>query len=256
MANLVGAVAIMLALRFPWPALALRAGFAVGLNVLVYLNNDYLDVYRDLAEGRAPRKTAFLAEHRRVAVWAQLGLVAALTAIALAFAVGLLVPMGVGAGLACLYSARLKTVPYADVLAMAVAGAAAALVAVPLHRPIGWALAVQLGLFSAVFQTIQAIRDRDVDARAGVRTTAVALGSRRSLLLARMLMVISAAYCIAALHRYVGWLIIAAALVPWSDGDTERYWTRVRVVMGVSWVLVLGEVFRRGETFGLLLTSH
>ena len=38
MANLVAAVAVMLALRLPWPEVAARSAFALLLNLLVYLN--------------------------------------------------------------------------------------------------------------------------------------------------------------------------------------------------------------------------
>ena len=46
-------------------------------------------------------------------------------------------------------------------------------------------MALQLGLFSGVFETIQVLRDADEVAEEGVRTTAVALGKPRTLMLAR-----------------------------------------------------------------------
>ena len=44
MANLAGAVSVMLALRLPVSDVVLRTGFALLLNVLAYLTNDYYDL--------------------------------------------------------------------------------------------------------------------------------------------------------------------------------------------------------------------
>ena len=48
MANLAGAVSIMLVLGLPGPEMGVRVLFATLLNVLVYLNNDYCVVEFDL----------------------------------------------------------------------------------------------------------------------------------------------------------------------------------------------------------------
>ena len=44
MANLAAAVAIALALKLPLVDIVVRAAFAFALNIVVYLNNDYIDV--------------------------------------------------------------------------------------------------------------------------------------------------------------------------------------------------------------------
>ena len=56
------------------------------------------------------------------------------------------------------------------------------------NSALGVCMALQLGLFSGVFETIQVMRDADEDAAGGVRTTAVVLGKARTLRLARGLM--------------------------------------------------------------------
>ena len=66
MANLAGAVSIMLALRLPFGDVAWRTLFALLLNVFVYLNNDYLDVAADArASHKDQSKVSFLQQHMR-----------------------------------------------------------------------------------------------------------------------------------------------------------------------------------------------
>src|SRR5437899_3138048 len=71
MANLVAVVAILVALRRPIDDTVVRTGFAVLLNLLAYLTNDYCDLEHDLATGREREKTLFLYEHRSAALWVQ-----------------------------------------------------------------------------------------------------------------------------------------------------------------------------------------
>jgi 4-hydroxybenzoate polyprenyltransferase len=254
MANLVGAIAIMVALRLPWSEVAGRTGFAALLNLVVYLNNDYCDIEQDLASGRASAKTRFLSEHRRTAVVVQVALGLVLAALAVGFRPGLLVAGLLGGGICWAYSARLKRMPFADIGAMAAWGLGMTLVAVPLDDPLGWALVVELGLFSAVFETIQVIRDHDDDRARGVTTTAVHLGPSRTLVLARAFMVVAALYGLAVLHRYFALLELAAPLVPFTPRDPGRYWTRVRLVLGLAWLGILGAAFVHGESWGWVVS--
>lgn len=251
MANMGGALVIMLALRLPPSEVAVRLGFASLLNLLVYLNNDHLDLDADLrSPSRDDPNTRFLAAHRGASVAAQLGLVGALVAVALAWDVGLLVPLVVGGGVCWLYSARLKHVPCADIPAMAVWGAAMLTVAFPPEHAAGWALALLLGLDSAVFETIQVIRDHDADARTGVRTTAVALGVPRTLLLARVLLVVGAVYAALLVHPLAAVPPVLAVTLPL--GRPDRYWNRIRLLLGLAFLAAAGWVYVHGATAGLL----
>ncbi len=252
MANMVAAVAIMLALRLPVHDLAVRTGYALLLNLLAYLTNDYYDIEHDLAGARDLEKTRFLAGHRREALGAQLGLAALLGVIGALTYPGLLVAAVGGAGICWAYSARLKHTPYADVIAMTLWGVAMPLVAVPLDSRLGWALVLQLGLFSACFELIQVMRDHDDDRVRGIQTTAVRLGSARTLLLARVMMLIGAAYAILVLHRWFGLLLLAAPLIP-VGGDVSRYWNRIRMTLGVVWLATLVWVFFTRSSAGWLL---
>lgn len=256
MANLAGAISVMVALRLGAADLAVRTGFALLLNLLAYLTNDYCDLDRDLRSGRAQEKTRFLAEHRRAALWAQWALAALLSAIALLYSPGLLVALVLGAGLCWLYSAKVKRVPFADVLAMAVCGGAMALVAVPLDRELGWLLVVQLGLFSGAFELIQVLRDRQEDAESGVVTTAVKLGEARTLLLLRLWMGLSAAFATLTLHRFVGPVLALALLLPYGQSGAKTYWNRVRVVFGLAWLAIIVAMVLSGRGHGLWLGSE
>lgn len=254
MANMGGALVIMLALRAPPAELAVRLGFAFLLNLLVYLNNDDLDLEADLRAGRDDAKTRYLRDHRRAARLAQIALALALVAVALAWDRGLLLPLVLGGGVCWLYSARLKHVPFADIPAMAVWGAAMLTVAFPPAHPLGWALALLLGLDSAVFETIQVIRDHDADARTGVRTTAVALGVPRTLLLARLLLVAGAVFAALVVHPLAALPPLLATLL--RLGSPDRYWNQVRLLLGVAFLLSALYVHLYGATAGALVRCN
>jgi len=244
MANLVAAIAIMLALSLPGPELAARVIFGALLNLLVYLNNDWMDLSDDLrAPARDAGKTRFLAAHPRAAVNAQLGLLGLLVGFALVWRGGLWFPLAVGGGVCVLYSAALKRRPFVDVLAMMVWGMAMPAVAVPPGTPVGWLLLGQLALFSGVFETIQVLRDRDTDARRGVRTTAVVLGRERTELLARGMMVLGAAYAGTCFHPLLAALPLVAAALPIPARDVQRYWNRVRMLLGPTLLLECALVY-------------
>lgn len=253
MANLAGAVSVMVALRLPVSDMLVRTLFALVLNLLAYLTNDYCDVERDLRAGRAEEKTRFLAEHRGAALGVQIGLAVLLAGIALAWSPGLLLAAVLGEGLCYLYSAKLKRVAFADVLVMAVCGGAMALVAVPLDRTLGLLLVTELGLFSGAFELIQVLRDREEDEANGVVTTAVRLGERTTLALLRAWMILTAAFATLVLQRFAGPLLALAVLVPYGPSGAKTYWNRVRVVFGVVWLGIVASATWAGRSEGLLV---
>lgn len=253
MANLGGAVSVMLALGLALPELAYRTAFALLLNLLAYLTNDYCDIDRDLATGRADAKTRFLAAHRRAALHAQIGLAAVLAVAALVTRPGLLVALVLGEGLCLWYSAHLKRVAFADLVAMAVCGGAMALVAVPLDRLLGLVLVIELGLFSGAFELIQVLRDRSEDAAAGTRTTAVVLGERGTLWLLRGTILLAAGFATLALHRFLGPLLLLAALLPYRAGEARSHWNRLRLVFGLVWLGIVVTTVLDTRTHGLWL---
>lgn len=251
MANLAAAVSLSLALRLSMSEVVVRGAFALLLNLLVYLNNDYHDVVQDLSAGRDDAKTRFLSQHQDAALGAQVGLAALLIAIALAWDPSLLVAGALGGGICLAYSARLKRHPYVDVLAMTLWGAAMPLVGVPLTSAEGLLLVVELALFSTVFELIQVRRDHDHDLSHGLRTTAVALGPEATLLAARVAMALAAIYATVALNRWLGPALLVAALLP-TRVDPVRHWNRVRLIFGLVWLGVLASVWHRGQLSGLL----
>jgi len=246
MANLAGAVAIMVVLRLPLGEAAVRTLFALVLNALVYLNNDYLDVDLDAqTPDKDRKKVLFLQAHKPQALALQWVLFGALMLIATA-APGLWLALLLGAGVCVAYSKWLKHVPGLDILAMGVWGFAMPLCGSPLERSLGLLLALQLGLMSAVFETIQVIRDYEADRAAGVRTTAVALGVGPTLWLARALMLASALYAAFVLHPVAGAIAAAALLVPMRPGAVDTYWTRIKLISGVAWLCICALTFLSG----------
>lgn len=255
MANMASAVAIAIALALPWGDVAYRAFFAFVLNALVYLNNDYTDVDIDLQSAdKDAVKTRFLANHLKEALWAQWVLVAVLVAMAIGRDIGLFVPMAVGGGICIWYSAQLKHRPLWDLVAMVIWGVFMPLCGSPLNQWLGFALAVQLGLFSGVFETIQVVRDADEDAAAGVRTTGVVLGAARALWLARGFMVAATLYALLFMHPIAAAVSAVALVVPSSKQLVERYWTRVKLIYGVAFLLMCVFAYFNGHSSGLLLS--
>ena len=254
MANLAGAVAIMLVLRLPLDDLLLRGLCAGLLNVLVYLNNDYMDVALDVRSAhRDHDKTSYLHEHMGAARAAQLMLALLLLGLGAVGGAGLLIALCAGGGACFAYSAYLKRRPYVDVAAMTFWGLAMPAVAFPLDSALGWALALQLGLFSSAFESIQVIRDEAHDRELGLTTTGVALGPRRTLLLARSLLVVCALYAAAVLLPLAGLLMALAPLLPLRHGDTVAYWNRIKAICGLAWLAICTRAYLLQASSGILL---
>jgi 4-hydroxybenzoate polyprenyltransferase len=254
MANLAAAAAIMTALRLPARELVVRFAFGVLLNVLAYLTNDYCDIEVDLASpDKDHEKASFLSAHRREALFLQVGIAAVLFVWGLYWDLSLLLSLAFGAGICWVYSAWFKRVALLDIVSMAFWGMAMPLCAVPMHQSVGWLLLVQLGLFSTCFETMQVVRDRRADAAIGLRSTAVVIGERASLVLARVLMAASGIYAILVLDRYVGMIVFGAAFLPLSERNAERSWDHVRWVFGVAWLGLIASIVVRSSTFGWIV---
>ena len=254
MANLAGAAAVAIAVGLPAAEIAGRLGFGALLNLLVYLNNDYLDLDADLqSTTRDPAITRFLGAHRGPAIAAQFSLLALLLAIALLWRPALLLPLVVGGGLCLAYSARLKRIAGFDVVAMILWGVAMTLVGAPLENPLAWTLVIQLGLFSGVFESIQVLRDRPEDLLAQVRTTAVALGEVGTARLIRIMLLVSAAYGSLVVHPAAGLLPLLALTLPIERTSMPAYWTRIRLLLGLAFLAEITWVALYGGTAGLWL---
>lgn len=267
MANMAGAMSIALALTFSpalgasftdlhrWGDVIVRGIFVFILNALVYLNNDYLDVEIDLESADKDNANArFLAANMGAALGAQIVLAAVLVVIAVVFDLGLLIPLIGGGGICWWYSAKLKHMPAMDIIAMIIWGITMPMAGTPITNVLGVAMTLMLGLFSGVFETIQVMRDADEDAAEGVRTTGVVLGKKRSLMLARVLMVAVSTYALLFMHPIAAAISAAALFLPFIEENVERYWTRVKLVYGVAWLMICAWVWWHGESSGLLMS--
>ena len=253
MANLAGAGSIAVALHLPILDIIVRTAYAFVLNALVYLNNDYIDIQIDLASAdKDAEKSHYLAEHKRAALLAQWTLVAALALVAAVYDPGLFVPLVAGGGICFWYSAKLKHTPFFDIFAMIVWGVTMPLCGSPVTNSVGLLMALQLGLFSGVFETIQVMRDADEDAAEGVRTTGVVLGKARSLVLARVQMLGCSLYALLIMQPWAAIISLGALIIPFTTDNIERYWTRVKLVYGVTWLGICAYVFLRSELAGML----
>jgi 4-hydroxybenzoate polyprenyltransferase len=253
MANMAGAISIALALRLSPAEFIVRAGFVFVLNALVYLNNDYVDVAIDLKSAdKDASKARYLADHMGAALGAQLFLVVLLAVVAVVWDLGLLVPLIGGGGICWWYSAKLKHMPFMDIVAMIIWGVTMPLCGSPVTNLLGLMMTLMLGLFSGVFESIQVMRDADEDAEEGVRTTGVVLGKQRTLLLARGLMTLCTVYAALYMHPIAAVISAVALFVPFIESNIEKYWTRVKLVYGVAWLVICAWVWFHGESSGLL----
>jgi 4-hydroxybenzoate polyprenyltransferase len=257
MANMAAAGSMAVALHLDVLDVIVRVVFAFLLNALVYLNNDYIDVAIDLQSGgKDNAKSRYLAANMKAALWAQLMMLGVLAVVAYFWDPGLLVPLIAGGGICWWYSAKLKHSPPWDIVAMMIWGVTMPLVGSPATSLLGWALALQLGFFSGVFETIQVMRDADEDAKEGVRTTGVVLGTHKAGLLARALMVLSTIYAALVLHPIAAGITLVALFIPCRDDRIEQYWTRVKLVYGIAWLMLCAWVFFEQQSVGLLWQVH
>jgi len=252
MANLFAALSIMIALHNEILDAGVRLLYAFFLNVLVYLINDYYDVDIDIqAESRDRAQVTFLKDHRPQARSLIVFLTLVLALWAAVYYRGLLLPLLGGAGICWLYSARLKRLPFLDVVAMIFWGGIMPATGILLDSRSGWLLVLQLALFSSCFETIQTLRDRESDARAGMTTTAVFLGERRTRLLLRFLFFTNALYGALVLHRIFGLFLFVAILLPIKAEGMNEYWNRVRLIFGLVWLATLVHFYLYDSPAGL-----
>jgi 4-hydroxybenzoate polyprenyltransferase len=254
MFNLAGAGSIAVALHLPVLDIAARTAFCFVANALVYLNNDYIDLQIDLnSADKDASKARFLADNKRAALFAQFILLGLLVVAALLYDPGLLVPLIAGVGICVWYSASLKRKPFVDIIAMMIWGVAMPLCGSPVSSELGWLMALQLGLFSGVFETIQVMRDADADAaEAGVNTTGVYLGTARTLWLARALMLLCVVYALLVLQPWAAAVLLIALLLPFTAARIEQYWNRVKLTYVVAWLIIFAWIFFRQQRAGLL----
>ena len=254
MANLASSLSIMLALRLDWFDTAMRFLFAIAGNAAVYLVNDIFDVAADHAsQTKDTCKAAFLKAHQRDAWRATWIPLTVMTAIGVAWNRELLIVMlAIGAALFA-YSARLKRIAYLDLPTVFVCGVVGSTLAFPLDRAIGWCLAGLLGCFVMCFQTVQMVRDHDEDSDFGTRTTAVALGTRSTIALQRVLLVIAALYTALLVHRWIGTAMLLTVLLPFQAKEAGAHWNRIRLALGFAWLAIIGWVLWKGSLDGILV---
>lgn len=249
--NLVTSITLAIALGLaPWD-IGYRLAFGAGLNIWVYLVNDCFDVEVDLrAPGRDHSRARFLFENLRVGWAVSTGLALVLAAFAFAHSLGLLLALVSTVVVIVAYSGWLKRLPVVDILSMAAWGLTMALVGFPLDSAAGWRFASLLVFLCMVTEAVQVLRDEPSDKPSGVRTTAVVFGPRATAWVARLLMVASAAYASLFLHRFVGPVLLLGVLVPLKVERATRSWDALRLLFGLSWLVLLGLYYFSGELKG------
>jgi len=253
MANLASSLTVMVVMRLGWQDIVMRFGFAMALNVLVYLLNDIFDVRADHASGTRDRdKIAFLQNNMKFG-WAAasipLGVMIGLGAM---WNHELLWVLCVAGGSCLAYSARLKRLAFLDLATIFVCATAGSMLAFPLDRALGWCLAGLLGCFAMCFQVVQMVRDHDEDASFGTRTTAVVLGPQTMMRLQRVLLVLTAVYASLLVHRWVGVVLLLTVLLPFRAKEADRYWNHLRLTLGVAWLAIVVFIGWTGMSYGWL----
>ncbi len=239
-ANLATSMTLAVALSLPVTDIAYRCVFGVLLNLFVYLLNDCFDVQLDLAApGRDSERTQFLHDHLG-AGWTMVALLAIILGVTgWLHSTGLVVAFVANAVLITAYSRVLKRLPLVDLVAMVGWGVTMAMVGFPIESVDGWRFAGLLAILCAVTEAIQVIRDAASDQQAGLRTTAVVLGVRPTVWVARALMVGACVYTCLVLHTLLGLIFLCALLVPIRAASAARSWDLLRLVLGPTWLLLL-----------------
>lgn len=246
--NLVVTFSMMVAFGLSWPDLIYRGIFALVLNMYIYLINDVFDVHVDLASpGKDQVKTIYISKHPKsawLAVVLEALILIALSIghyflyqnilLILAFVINTVVIIG--------YSRWLKRIPFLDVGIMAVAGASTTMMGVPTNA-LGYSILGFLAILCASYQIIQLVRDMEVDQKEGVHTSAVLLGAKASRIGFIFLVIGGAIYGILLLKSFAPLGLLAGIVFPLTPEKAERSWDYARLVFGLVWLAILGEIF-------------
>lgn len=251
--NLVTSITLALGLALPIGDVAYRLLFGALLNVWVYLVNDCFDVEVDLkAPDRDKSRAQFLADHLGIGWWVSVALALFLAGLAAVHSLGLVLSLVTTVVVIVAYSALLKRRPVVDLLAMAGWGLSMALVGFPLDSGAGWRFAFLLVFLCMVTEAVQVLRDEPSDRPSGVRTTAVVLGPGMTAFIARALIVAAAVYTSLFLHRFMGPVLLLGVFVPLRVERASKSWDLLRVLFGLSWLVLLGLYYASGELSGFL----
>lgn len=225
------------------PGRGLTAALVSTLAILVmYAFNDLYDAPVDRNNPKKDQRlVATWLEHRRVGVLVMCLLKIATLALALV-TLGPAVAAAVAAVMIVnvAYSTRLKGVPVADVVAVAVWGMlyAAIVGASPL-------LAVVVGLMTAVCHLFQALDDREPDAANGIVTTAV-----RSPALARNVLIVASILLVAVVLAPLGVVAALTACTPLAIyflvASPGTGWLLTKAYFAVLWLALLGNAGATG----------
>ena len=242
--NLVSTVTLMLAFHLPYGDLAYRTIWAVVLNLYIYLMNDYCDIARDLQSPQKDQaKARYMADNRRAAQAALLGLGGILLAGALLHSSLLVIALAANTVVVWSYSAWFKQVAIVDVILMAICGVTISLPGVPEGDPAGLRVAAILGIICASFEVIQVVRDEPGDRASGVTTTAVLLGVKTCQWLFRAIVLAAAGYVVFGVGSWLGLAFLAALLFPLTPEKADRTWDLCRLLFGGIWFGVLAQVY-------------
>lgn len=246
--NLLATLSMLLAFKVEGLDLILRVAFAILLNLLIYLLNDYCDLDVDLCDSQRDQpKTRFMAEHRRASQLAVLGELVLLGGVAAAHVFLFHTPLlpaalVINVALYFAYSRWLKRIPIVDVLSMTLAGATSTMVGAP-NSVLGYQLLALLGLLSGSYEIVQVIRDAESDEQQGVRTTAVFLGPRLAAWLFRAIVLGAALYGVLLLGKWAAAGFVIALFLPLNVADAARSWDKARVIFGLSWLGLLVQIY-------------
>ncbi len=231
-------------------AVALFAYFLLPANVFLYGINDVFDREIDVENPKKETKEARYGGQRWVPA-----VVAGCAALALALVpllpAGALLWVGVFLVLGAAYSAppvRFKTTPVLDSVSngLYVAPGVAAYVAVAGSQPPVFAI-VGAWLWAMGMHTFSAIPDLEPDRRAGIRTTATALGERRTYAYCGCCW-LAAALAFGAIDVRLGavmavYPLLVGAIAGSSVGVDRAYWWFPAINTAVGTVLTLGALW-------------
>jgi len=234
---------LLIALHFSALDFIIRMAVTLMANLLIYFINDYIDIEVDLAnKDKDHSKALFLKKHKKHALALILYLSTALIVATLFYSTSVCLAVVLVLFFEIVYTDSFKKKPIWDIIFVGLISAALSWIAMPDFSLHGTQLVLLLFIFGCAFETVQTLKDYKEDKEFGVTTTPVVIGLPATILVLRGLYIISIAYTFFVLHEPAG-LILCILLFLSTSQHMPRYWTKLKIVCGIVWVIHMARIF-------------
>jgi len=234
---------LLIAFHFSALDFVMRMAVTLIANLLIYFINDYIDIEVDLAnKDKDHSKALFLKKHQKDALALILYLSTALIVATMFYSTSVCLAVVLVLFFEIIYTDSLKKKPFWDILLVGLISAALSWIAMPDFSWQGTQLVLLLFIFGCAFETVQTLKDYKEDKEFGITTTPVVIGIPSTVLILRGLYIISMAYAVFVLHELAG-ILLCILLFFSTSQNMSRYWTKLKMVCGIVWVIIMVRLF-------------